>query len=164
MTKCTCGAPMAKHPTSGYSESGACLEALKASHVRTSCEWPACGKMVRKHHLGHNFCREHSRVEWDAFMGIMHLEGPSSLNRPTPTVQERYEFAQTGKLPASRLVLVTFETTKVTCGTCGGPLIVVNDPDWSPDLPNAMSCRDQSTPWGIGICRKCSFSKKSAVA
>jgi len=151
-----CGAPLSKHPTSGYSEGGACHEALRASNVKTPCEWPGCTKRVRKFNLGHNFCGPHGKVEFAAFMGILRLEGPSSLNRRCSTIAERYEFAQTGTLPASRLVPVTFENTNVYCGTCGAGLVVVNDPDWSPDLPNSMSTRDDGTAWGIGICRCCS--------
>jgi len=171
MTNCICGAPMAKHPKSGYSECGACIEALKAHTVKVACDWPTCGKRVRKFNLGSNFCKEHRKLEWDAFMGIMNLEGPSSLNRPTPTVEERYEFWQNGgRLPASRLVPVTFETTKLGCMTCGGPMIMVNDPDWSPDLPNSVSCR-YTTPgnagsavaWGIGICRTCTLGLKATA-
>jgi hypothetical protein len=160
----TCGAPGSKHPVSGYSEGGACLEALKASRVMTICEWPACGTRVRKLHLGHTFCRAHDADQHGAFMGIVKLEGPSSLNRPIPTLAERVEFWETGKLPASRLTPVTFENTKIFCGLCGDGLIVHNDPDWSPDLPNSMSCRytepgnaASAVPWGIPICRCCSF-------
>jgi len=160
---CHCGAPIAKHDTR-YAEGAACIEALKAHRVMRPCEWPGCGKRTRKINHGFTLCRAHRKSEWDAFMGITHLEGPATLNRPLPTIAEMYEFSQTGKLPASRLVPVTFKTAKVQCGECGGPLIIVNDPDWSPDLPNAMSCRytepgnaGSAVPWGIGICRRCSF-------
>lgn len=169
--KCTCGAALAKHPATGYSESGACLKALEASNVKTACEWPDCAKQVRKVNLGQNFCAAHRRMEHDAFMSMMSIEGPQTLNRPTATIAECYEFTQTGKLPASRLVPVTFATTKVRCADCGWPLIIVNDADWSPELPNSMSCRytepgnaASAVPWGIGICRSCTLGATAATA
>lgn len=164
-TTCTCGAPMAKHPASGFSECGACLEALKASKVSTACEWPGCGKNVRKLNLGHNFCVAHKRLEFSAFMSMMAIEGPQALSRPLPTIAERYEFVQNGDiLPASRLARVTFANTMTTCAHCGDKLVVMNDLDWSADLPNSMSCRDQVTPWGVGICRTCSLGKSVHAA
>ena len=48
----TCGAPLASHPTSGYSDAGACLEALKAVRVMVPCAWPKCTKRTRKLHFG----------------------------------------------------------------------------------------------------------------
>lgn len=171
MTNCTCGAPVASHPTSGYSECGACIEALKTTTVKTGCDWPGCERRIRKFWLGRNFCTAHNKLQRAAFMGICHLEGPQGLNRPLPTMAELAEFARTQALPASRLTPVTFENTRVHCAECGGPLVIVNDHDWSPDLPNAMSCRytepgnaGSAQAWGIGICRKCSFKEQAASA
>lgn len=161
---CTCGAALDRHPASGYSEAGACLKALEASSVKTVCDWLGCGKQVRKLRLGRNFCAAHRKLEWDASMSIFHLEGPQTLNRPLPTLEELAEFVRTKRLPASRLVPVTFATTKVQCATCHGPLIVVNDPDWSPELPNCMSTRADGSAWGIGICRACTLGHKVAAS
>lgn len=165
MAICSCGAKTSNHPAAGYSVQGACLEALKMQRVMVLCGWPGCHKRARKQGLGETFCREHDRREWAAFMGIMKLEGPSTLNRPLPTLAERVEFDRTGELPQSRRVKVTAANTRMHCGICDGPLVIYNDPDWSPDIPNAMAARYDSTgsagsavPWGIGICQCCSFS------
>lgn len=155
---CACGALATLHPTKGYSDSGACLKALESGTVKTPCAWPGCTKRVVKNNLGDNFCGPHKADDYAAFMEICRLEGPSGLSRHHPTIAERFEMSQTGKLPASRLTPVTFEDSHIHCGLCGAGLIVMNDADWSPDLPNSMSCRDGNKPWGIPICQCCSFA------
>lgn len=159
MATCSCGAAKAVHPTSGYSKEGTCLVALEAQRIMVTCDWPGCGKRVRKFNLGRNYCRACRRIEFAAFMDICRLEGPRGLCLHHPTIAELHEMATTGQIPASRRIPITPANTHVSCGHCHGPLIVFNDPDWNPDLPNSMSVREDGTAWGIPICPKCSFRK-----
>jgi hypothetical protein len=163
-----CGAAKSAHPNHNHYP---CLDALKAVVVKVPCSWPGCEKKARKTGLGpESYCAAHRKAEFGGFMVICNLEGPSGLCRPLPTPEERKYAYETGKLPESRKTPITFKNTKMRCAECEGPLVMVNDPDWSSELPNALSAR-YDTPnsagsaraWGIGICRVCSF-KKQAVA
>jgi hypothetical protein len=73
-----------------------------------------------------------------------------TLNRPLPTLAELVEVAQTGAVPAARCTPVTPETTQMQCLLCAGPLVIVNDPDWAPKLPNALSTRRDGRACGMG--------------
>ncbi len=153
---CKCGAPMNVHPLFGYSECGACLEALKAVRVMTLCDWPECGKKVRKIGLGPgNYCSEHRQVARAAFWRLNLLEGPHSLNLMTPTNAELFEFVQTKQIPVSRRYRVTFENTAFGCARCHGPAIVFNPPDFVPGKEAFYNS-------AVIICRKCSFKPKAA--
>jgi hypothetical protein len=88
---------------------------------------------------------------------LIRLEGPEALGRPIPTLAELVEAHETGTIPVSRQTPVTPETTQIRCLLCEGPLLLVNDPDWSPDLPNALSTRRDGTAWGLGVCPCCSL-------
>lgn len=117
------------------------------------CEWPGCPKQVRP--TGARFiCQPHRDLENKTFVALIRLEGPASLNRPTPTVAEIAEFAQTGVVPASRQAAMTHETTRMSCADCGGPLLMLNNADW---VPGAKATRPDGSAWGIGVCRCCSF-------
>jgi hypothetical protein len=124
---------------------------------RVGCAWPGCTKRVRAFFAGRNYCRPHMTMERNAFFTLTRLEGPATLNRPLPTLAELVEVAQTGAVPATRQAPVTLETTQIRCLLCAGPLLMVNDADWSPDLPNALSTRTDGTAWGLGWCPCCSL-------
>jgi hypothetical protein len=111
---------------------------------------------VRQFWAGHNYCPPHKKVQHAAILTLLRLEGPAALNRPLPTLQELQEVAATGSLPASRQAPITLETTQMRCMLCAGPLVIVNDADWSPHLPHNLSTRTDGTAWGIGLCPCCS--------
>ncbi len=79
------GAPIFAHPKSGYSLEGACLKALESSKVMAQCDWPGCGKKVRKHALGSViFCSVHHKIAWGDAFDLADFEGLAKLNLPNP--------------------------------------------------------------------------------
>lgn len=158
-TNCTCGAAKVKHPATGYSEQGACLVALEASNVRCACDWPGCGKKVRKTRLGKNMCAAHRKADWNAFMTICAIEGPAGLNRPTPTTEELEYMHRAGEMPASRLAPVALKDSHIHCADCHGKMLVFNPSGWKAGDPDVVNYK----PVGIGICPKCSFEKQAVA-
>jgi hypothetical protein len=112
------------------------------------CNWPTCSRKVQQLYPGPgNYCGPHRRLSTGALIALTKLEGPASLNLPTPTNEELEEFIRTGEIPSSRRIIPSFENKVMQCACCGGPLIIVNLPDGR----------------HMGICRKCSFESQSAA-
>jgi hypothetical protein len=129
--------------------------------VKTACAWPNCTKRAGS---GERHCGPHRIERWRSFIRLAHHEGPVGLSRHSVTDAELVEYARTGQIPSSRQYQPDFSNSHVACASCGGPLVIVNDPGGKPgplgfeDRGYGTDAEPGTEQWPYDtVCACCSF-------